>query len=49
LYVIQRTYKVKFDGKGLRVVGSKMLAYTDALNDAVAVGTRIIGKYIFSI
>ena len=40
---------MKFDGKGLRIVDSKLIAYAVPLADATPVGTRVIGILVFVI
>lgn len=44
LCFLQRKFKIKFDGRGMKVVGSKGIAYTDHPKDNLLVGSRVIGQ-----
>jgi len=44
LLLLQRKYRIKFDGRGMRTVSGKLIAYTSSLRENVPVGTRVIGN-----
>ena len=44
----QRKYKIKFDGKGMKVLTGKHVAYVDFPSDLLTVGSRIIGKLVLA-
>lgn len=41
-----RKFKIKFDDKGMKSVGSKSIAFTTALRENIMVGTRVIALYL---
>ena len=40
---LQRRYRLKFDGKGMKVLNGKHIAYQDRSNEILPVGSRVIG------
>ena len=45
--ILQRRYKIKYDGKGLKVLDGKNIAFVDPPKTTLPVGTRIIGMRSF--
>lgn len=45
IILFQWKYRVKFDGKGLKVLSGHHIAYREPISCFLKVGTRVAGKY----